>query len=91
MASALKRGFEELVHDCSCCLVVDEAAWHNQYVGIVVLTAEMGNLRNPCESGANTLMLVERDAYTLTTAANGNAGIYFATLDAFAKCMAEVG
>src|SRR5574344_1905671 len=91
MATALKRGLEELFHDCACGLVVDETAWHNQYVGIVVLTAEMSNLGNPSESGANTLMLVERDADTLATAAYGNTGIYLAALDSFAQSMAEVG
>ena len=91
MATALKRGLEELVHDCSSCLIVDETAWHNQHVGIVVLTAEMGNLRNPSETCAHTLMLVERDADTLATAAYGNTVIYLSSLDRFAHSMAEVG
>ena len=91
MATAFKRSLKEFIHDCSCGLVVDEATWHNQYVGIVMLTAEMGNLRNPCESGANTLMLVERDADTLATAAYRNAWIYLTALNGLAQGMAKVG
>ena len=91
MATAFESGLEELVHDCSSCLIVDETAWHNQYVSIVVLTAEMSYLWNPSESGANSLMLVERDADTLATAANGNARINLTALDSFAQGMAEVG
>ena len=84
MATALKRGLEKLVHDCSSCLVVDETTWHNQYVGIVVLTAQMGNLRNPCKTCANSLMLVESAADTLTTTTTGNARLYFSALNGFA-------
>ena len=91
MATALIRGLEELVHDCSSCLIVDETAWHYQYVGIVVLTAEMSYLWNPSKTSAYTLMLVERDADTLATTANGNARINLAALDSFAQGMAEVG
>ena len=91
MATAFESGLEELVHDCSSCLIVDETAWHYQYVSIVVLTAEMSYLWNPSKTSAYTLMLVERDADTLATAAYGNTGIYLAALDSFAQSMAEVG
>ena len=91
MATAFESGLEKLVHDCTGCLVVDETAWHNQYVGIVVLTAEMSYLWNPSKTSAYTLMLVERDADTLATATNGNAGINLTALDSFAQGMAEVG
>lgn len=59
MATAFKSGFEEFVHNLLRHLVVDETTWHDQDVGIVVLTDEVGNLRNPSQSGTNTLMLVE--------------------------------
>ena len=91
MATAFESGLEKLVHDCTGCLVVDETAWHNQDVGIVVLTAEMGYLRNPSQTGTNTLMFVEGDADAFATAANGNAGLDLATLYSFAKGMTEVG
>ena len=91
VAATLERGLEELVHDGGGCLVVDETTWHDQYVGIVVLAAEMSYLWNPSQAGTHTLMLVERDADALATAANGNAGINLAALDALAKRMAEVG
>ena len=52
---------EELVHNLASHVIVDETAWHYQYVGIVVLTDEMCNLRNPAQSGAHLLVLVQGD------------------------------
>ena len=43
MATAFKSGFEEFVHNLLRHLVVDETTWHDQDVGIVVLTDEVGN------------------------------------------------
>ena len=91
VATTLECCLEELVHNGGGCLVVDETTWHNQYVCIVVLTAEMSYLWYPSQTGTNTLVLVERDADALATATNGNAGINLTTLYAFTKCMTKVG
>ena len=77
MASALKLGGEVLVHNLTSHLLVDKATRHHQHVGIVVLTDEVGNLRNPAEASADALMLVQRHVDALAASADGNAGIHF--------------
>ena len=47
MATAFKGGGKELIHDGICLGIVDETAWHYQYVGIIVLTDEVGYFGNP--------------------------------------------
>ncbi len=44
MSSALKSGLEKFIHDFFGSIVVHKPSWHHQYVGIVVLAYEMGNL-----------------------------------------------
>ena len=90
MATALESCAEELVHDGLGSLVVDETTWENQYVGIVVLADEMGNLLAPSQTGTNALMLVQGHGDTLAAAADADARINLAALDALAKRMAEV-
>lgn len=90
MATALKRGLEELVHYCGCRVVVDESARHYEHVGVVVLAYEVGYLWNPRQSGANALMLVERHVDSFAAAADANARIYLAALNAAGEGVAEV-
>ena len=90
MAAAFELGGEVLVHNLTGCLFGDEASGHDQHVGIVVLTDEMGNLGNPSQTGTDRLMLVERHADALAGAADGNAGIDRAVLDGLAQGMTEV-
>ena len=47
MASTLKLGGEELIHDGFGCLFAYEAARHDKHIGIVVLTDEVSNLGQP--------------------------------------------
>ena len=61
MASAFEGSSKEFIHNLASHVVVDETAWHYQYVGIVVLTDEMCNLRNPAQTGAHLLVLVQGD------------------------------
>ena len=61
VAATFEAGGEELVHNLASHVIVDETAWHYQYVGIVVLTDEMCNLGNPAQSGAHLLVLVQGD------------------------------
>ena len=91
MAATFEAGGEELVHNLTCHVIVDETAWHYQYVGIVVLTDEMCNLGNPAQSGAHMLVLVQCDRDTLATATDGNTRINLATLDTLGQCVSEIG
>ena len=91
MATAFETGLEELVHDGLRCLVIDETAGHDQHVGIVVLTTEMGYLWNPSQSCTHSLVLVERDGDTFTTTTDSNAGIDLAALYTFGQRMTEIG
>ena len=60
MASTLEGSGEELVHNLAGHIVVDESAGHDEHVGIVVLTDEVGYLRHPAQARPDRLMLVER-------------------------------
>lgn len=91
MASAFKRHLEEFVHNLCSCLVVYKATRHNEYVRVVVLADEACNLRLPCNSGAYAVVLVENHAYALSASADTYSGINLAALNAFCKCMSEVG
>ena len=91
VASALKGCGEELVHNLTSHIVVDKATWHHEYIGIVVLTDEMSNLRNPAQTSTYLLVLVQRDADTFTRATDSNARINLATLDTLSQCMTEIG
>ena len=62
MPSAFEGGGKELVHNLTGHIVVDETSGHHEHIGIVVLTDQMGYLRNPAQSGTHLLVLVERDA-----------------------------
>ena len=59
MTTALEWSLEIFVHDYLSLTVADEATWHYETVGIVVLTDEVRNLYIPAKSGTNTLMLVQ--------------------------------
>ena len=91
MAATFELGGEILVHDGTGCLLRDEASGHHQHIGIVVLTDEMGNLRNPAETCTDGLVLVEGHVDALTGATNGDAWEYLALLDTLSQCVAEVG
>ena len=52
---------KELVHNLTSHVIIDESTWHYQYVGIVVLTDEMCNLRYPAQTCAHLLVLVQCD------------------------------
>ena len=90
MASTFKLGGEVLVHDGTGRLLIDEASWHHQYVGIVVLTDQVGNLRNPAETCTDALVLVECHVDTLATATDGDTREHLALLDTLSQSMAEV-
>ena len=90
VTTALEVCGEELVHDATGHVGIDEAAGHDEHVGIVVLTDEVGNLGNPAQAGAYVLMLVQCHGNALTASADGDAGVHFALLDTTSQSMAEV-
>ena len=91
VAAAFEGGCEELVHNLTGRIVVDEATWHHEHVGIVVLTDEMGNLWNPAQACTYLLVLVEGDGDTFARTADGDTGIDLTTLDALSQSVTEVG
>ena len=90
MATAFKLGGEVLVHDGTGSVLVNETSRHHQHVGIVVLTDEMGYLRNPAQTGTDGLVLVERHVDALAAAADGDAGEHFTLFNAAGQSVAEV-
>ena len=72
MTTAFKFRREEFIHNLASHFFVDKTTRHYENVGIVVLSDEMSNLRNPTKSCTNALMLVERHVNAFTTTANGN-------------------
>lgn len=91
MATAFEGNREELVHDGTGRVVVDETTGHHEHIGIVVLTNQLANLGIPAYTGANALVLVKRHGDALTTAADGNAGINLTALDTLGQGMSVVG
>ena len=91
MASTLKFCREELIHDFLCHVIVDETAWHDKNICIVVLADQVSHFWNPTKSSANALMLVERHGNALAGATDADARIDLARLYALCKRMAKVG
>ena len=91
MAATFELGGEVLIHDLTGCRFIDEASRHHQHIRIVVLTDQMGDLRDPAESGTDRLVLVERHVDTLTATADGDTWEHLALFDATSQCMSEVG
>ena len=56
MATALEWSLEILVHDYLSLTVADEATWHYETVGIVVLTDEMCYLYIPAQRSCGSLL-----------------------------------
>ena len=91
MASAFEGGLQVFVHDGIGFFVGDEAARHDEHVGVVVLTGEVGYLGHPAEGSTYALMFVERHADAFSAAADGNAFFAFARLHATCQGVAEIG
>ena len=90
MTTTFKLGGEVLIHDLTGGLLIDEPAWHHEHVGIVVLTDEVGDLRDPAETCTDTLVLVERHVDALARTTDGDTREHLALLDALSQCVTEV-
>ena len=51
MATALKVGLEESIHDLACRIVVDESTRQYEHVGIVVLASQLGHISTASARG----------------------------------------
>ena len=91
VASAFEAGGEKLGHNAVGLLAGDEAARHDEHVGVVVPACQTGNLRYPADGGPDALMLVQGDADAFAAAADGDAGVAFARLDGQSQGVGEVG
>ena len=90
MAPTFESSGKELVHNLTSHFVVDESSGHYQHVGIVMLTNQVGYLRNPTETCTDALVLVQRHVDAFTAAADGDTGEYLALLNALSQCMTEI-
>ena len=70
MAAAFESSGEEFVHNLAGHIVVDETTWHHQNVGVVVLTNEMSDLRNPAQTSTYLLVLYRKDKQILKEVTN---------------------
>ena len=91
MSPTLEGGSEKLVHNLTRHIVVDKTARHYEYVGIVVLTNQMGYFWNPAKTGAHLLVLVQCDTDAFTRTADGDTRIHFTTFYTLSQRVAEVG
>ena len=91
MTATFEGGGEELVEDLLGGLVIDETAWQNEAVGVVMLADELSDVLAPGKAGAYTLMLVQGHDHSLTAAADGDTGIDLTALDGFCQRMGEIG
>ena len=90
MATALKIRGEEFVHDLTRHVRVDETSRHDQHIGIVVLTAQMGDFRNPAQACAYALVLVQRHADTFATATDTYSRVTFTSFNGKRQRMSEI-
>ena len=91
MTTALEGGVQVLVHNLAGHVGIDKTAGHYQDVGIVVLTDKVSYLRDPAQSGADTLMLVQGHGDTLSAAAHGYTLLYLTVLYAAGQSVAVIG
>ena len=91
VASTFKFSGKILVHNLACSLFGDKASGHDQHVGIVVLSYQMGYLWTPAQAGSYLLVLVQCHGNAFAAATDGYARIHFAALYAFSQCVAKIG
>ena len=66
MTSSLKFSIKELCHDFVCSFRIDKSSGHNQNIGIIMLSGQVGYFRNPAKSCTDTLMLVQGNSDTFS-------------------------
>ena len=91
MTASFEGGLEELAHNLTSGIVIDETTGHHQHVGIVMLTDHMGNLSTPCQTGTDGLVLVQTHGHALTGTTDGDTGIDLTFLNTCCELMGEVG
>lgn len=91
MTSAFKVGRKEFRHNLVGSGFIDETSRHDQYVGIIVLTGQMGDFRNPAKCRTDTLVFVQRHADAFSASADGNSRIAFAFFYSQSQWMCIIG
>ena len=91
MAASLEVGGEEGFQDFRSGLGIDEAAGHDDDVGVVVLAGQAGDFGYPAEGGADAVVVVERHVDAVSAAADGDAGVALAAFYGGGKGVGVVG
>ena len=91
MSSAFKGCFEESLYAAQGFVGLDEASWHDEHIGVVVLACESGYLFHPYEGGADALVLVERHGDAFAASADAYAAFCLALFYGLGQCVTEVG
>lgn len=91
MASAVEVCLKESVDTLNCDFRLDETAWEDEDIGIVVSTGQTGKLGSPAESGTDALVLVEGHADTVAGAADCDCRVDDTVLDSESAGMSEIG
>ena len=72
-------------------MVGNETTGHYQYVSIVVLAAQFGDVGTPTEGGADALVFVQGHGDAVAATADGDTGVALACLNSFSQGVSEVG
>ena len=72
-------------------MVGNETTGHHQYVSIVVLAAQFGDVGAPAEGGADALVFVQGHGDAVAATADGDTGVALACLNGFSQGVSEVG
>ena len=75
MATTFEFSIEKLCHNLVSHFGINKTSWHYQYVGVIMLSAQMSNFRNPTKCSADTLMFIQSHTDTFTTSADTDTGI----------------
>ena len=91
MSATFERCFEKFLHYLAGLICGDETPRHDEYIGIVMLTGEVGYLGLPHQGCTNMLMLIQCHRYALATATNSDASLTLPGTDAVSQGMGIVG
>ena len=90
MSSTFKVSTKEFVKHFLCYFVSNISTRHNEYIGIVVSTCQIGYFRNPTQCSPNSLMFIQRYGNAVSGSADGNTGITFSCLNSQSHRMGKI-
>ena len=71
-------------------MVGNETTGHHQYVGVVVLAAQLGDVGAPAEGGTDALVFVQGHSDAVAATADGDTRVALASLDGLGQGVSEV-